>query len=145
MRAKRKNTGQDERSQVIIALAQYRLVCQRGSNWETCESLNEHITCWDEDAVSMSPFFFSENPGLSGVAIARESSFLSIEKASSIVGLASGSSWTHSRATCMHVSSLQGEDESSKNGPMNSIPLPFFHRSYACTHQVNAFQAANST
>ena len=90
---------QDERSQVIISLAQYRLVCQRGSNWETCESLNEHITCWDEDAVSMSPFFFSENPGLSGEAIARESSFLSIEKASSIVGLASGFSWTHSRAT----------------------------------------------
>ncbi|KAA8535300.1 hypothetical protein F0562_030303 [Nyssa sinensis] len=82
------------------------------------------------DLFSSSSYVFLEKAGFLGVAITAVS-FFSIEETSNMDGLSSGFSWTHNRATCMHLISLHDECVSSSDGSINSICFPSFHNSYA--------------
>ena len=104
-------------------------------------SLTDNIFCCEEVVASLtdnlSSLLLIEKAGLKGAGMAAVS-LLSIEDTSNIVGLWSGFSWMHNRATCMHAMSLQDEDESSSDGSINLMPSPSFHNSYACNSLVSS-------
>ena len=88
---------------------------QRGSTWEIVASLTEQIpslTLHLQFSLLNSPSSLIENAGFLGLMMAAVS-FLSIEETSNMDGLSTGFSCTQSRATCVHLSILQVEDESS--------------------------------
>lgn len=104
---KNSNTENEKLMSPILSLHFHR-----GCNSEISASLIEQLPFCDVDMFSI--LLFSEKAIFVGVGMGSVS-VLSMEQTSNIVGLSSGFSWTHNRATCKHLDNLQEEEESSSN------------------------------